>query len=462
VNAIWTILAFGGIVAVSLAVAPRRATVEGFFSGAGVDGSVPGLWTLVLSQVTTWIFARSLMNAAILGYYYGIAGTLAYAAYYGSFLSGAFIVGRIRQSGGRSVQDHLGARFGRVGTGSYNIVIALRLLSEVFSNLLVVGLIFAALLPESASAGTAAILAVAALGLAYSAWGGLSAALRTDVAQMILFLVVFGVALVALLISPDFSLGAALTAPGVSGSTNGWILLAVAGLQVFSYPAHDPVMMDRGFLSDPDTTRRSFLHAFWISTLCIIAFGLFGIQASLVGAAYEAELIGTWSVMFPGWVWSALMVSLLISALSTLDSAMASAARLTVEEMRLAPRTLAGGRVAMVAFMALGTALTLWGNATLFDAVAVSGTASMFLTPVLIATLVLGRQVFAWAYLTAFAAAMLGAAAYLFRASALFAAILPDAHKYEQLLWICIVVLIVGFGAVLAGSRRGGTLASPA
>jgi len=29
----------------------------------------------------------------------------------------------------------------------------------------------------------------------------------------------------------------------------------------------------------------------------------------------------------------------------------------------------------MIAFLTLGSALTLWGNATLFDAVAVSGTA---------------------------------------------------------------------------------------
>lgn len=34
----------------------------------------------------------------------------------------------------------------------------------------------------------------------------------------------------------------------------------------------------------------------------------------------------------------------------------------------------------MVIFMGLGAALTLWGNQSLFDAVAVSGTASMFLT----------------------------------------------------------------------------------
>ncbi|MGZ2258282.1 sodium:proline symporter [Roseobacter sp. A03A-229] len=446
------IILFAAVVAVSLLAAPRRATVDGFFGGQSAEGRAPGLWMLVLSQVTTWIFARSLMNSAILGYYYGIAGTLAYAAYYGSFLTGGLIVAHLRRNGAGSVQDWLGARFGRVGQGTYNLVIGLRLLSEVFANLLVVGLIFDAL---AGGSGTVAILIVSVLGLAYSAWGGLSAALRTDVVQMLLFLVALVLAFGALVLSPGFSLGAVLTAPGVSGAYNGWILLAVAALQVFSYPAHDPVMMDRGFLADEETTRRSFLHAFWISTLCIIAFGFFGIQASLIGAPYEGELIGTWAGMFPPWVFMLLIVSLLVSALSTLDSALASSARLGVEELGLAARSLAGGRGVMVAVMVAGAALTLWGNATLFDAVAVSGTASMFLAPVLLVGLIRMRAVPIWSYLVAYGAAMLGAFAYFARNWPSVAALLPEGHKYEQLLVICICVLAVGMAAVLAGARKG-------
>jgi Na+/proline symporter len=159
--------------------------------------------------------------------------------------------------------------------------------------------------------------------------------------------------------------------------------------------------------------------------------------------------------MFPPWIFVALMISLLVSALSTLDSALASAARLVVEELRLAPRTLTGGRAVMVLFMGLGMVLTLWGNATLFDAVAVSGTASMFLTPVLMLGLVAGWRVPRWSYLIAFAAAMLGAVSYFGRDWTVFATILPEAHKYTQLLVICVVVLMTGFAAVLAGARRG-------
>lgn len=445
---------FAALLLATLAAAPRRVTLEGFFAGRGRYDAAPGLLTLVLSQVTTWIFARSLMNAAILGYFYGLPGTLAYAAYYGSFLTGGFVVARLRAGGASSVQDWLRAQFGAVGTLCYNLVIALRLLSEVFANLIVVGLIFSAILPEAGYANALSISVVAVVGLAYSAWGGLSAALRTDVLQMSVFLVVFTVAFVAMVLSPEFSLSAILTAEGTSGSYNGWVLMLVAALQVFSYPVHDPVMMDRGFIADERTTQRSFVHAFWLSSLCIIAFGFFGIQASLVGAEYEGQLIGTWAGMFPTWVFAALMISLLISALSTLDSALSSAARLCVEELRIAPRSLLGGRVIMVVFMILGAALTLWGNATLFDAVAVSGTASMFLTPVLIVGLVMGRSIALWSYCLAFGAAMLGAMLYFARGAEWAAMILPQGHKYEQLLAICVVVLVVGFAAALLGARR--------
>ena len=108
----------------------------------------------------------------------------------------------------------------------------------------------------------------------------------------------------------------------------------------------------------------------------------------------------------------------------------------------------------MIVFMAAGAALTLWGNQTLFDAVAVSGTASMFLTPILITGLIMGREVALWSYLVAFGAAMTGAVAYFARGNEIIAAILPEGHKYEQLLVICIVVLAVGFAAVLMSARQ--------
>ena len=119
----------------------RRSTREGgFFHGRSAEGDAPGLITLIFSQVTTWIFARSLLNAAILGFYYGIWGTLAYAAYYLSFFTGALIIDHLRfRQGHASIQAFLHERFGHWGTRCYNLVIGVRLISEVFANLLVIG-----------------------------------------------------------------------------------------------------------------------------------------------------------------------------------------------------------------------------------------------------------------------------------------------------------------------------------
>ena len=130
---------------ISFLLTPRQRTVDGFYAGQSADGSAPSMVTLVFSQVTTWIFARSLLTAAILGFYYGIGGALAYTAYYLSFFTGAVIVDQIRfRHGFNSVQAFLVDRFGPSGTTAYNMVVALRLLSEVFANLIVIGTLFGA------------------------------------------------------------------------------------------------------------------------------------------------------------------------------------------------------------------------------------------------------------------------------------------------------------------------------
>ena len=445
------------IMAVSVLLSPKKVTVEGFYSGMDQGGAAPSLWTLVLSQVTTWIFARSLLTAAILGYYYGVAGALAYTAYYMSFLTGAYIISALRKRNERSFQSYLLGEFGKVGPLLYNLVIALRLMSEVFANLLVVGLIFTAAFGDQAFAGQVAMVLMALTALAYSALGGLRASLRTDVFQMGFFLIVFVLAFLAMVFRGDFSFGTVLTAQGVSGSYNGWVLFAVALLQVVSYPAHDPVMMDRGFLASREVTFRSFIHAFWLSALCIFGFALFGVQASVVGAELAGGLLGTWKEMFGQVVWFLIAASLLVSAMSTLDSALASSARLAIEELNLGARTLANGRIAMAIFMLGGVLFLLGDTRTLFDAVAVSGTASMFLAPVIVLGLWLGLSIPVWAYATAFAAAVLGAVAYFFQSEPFVISIFGDGHKYERLFAICVVVHVIGFGAALSAvalSRR--------
>lgn len=435
--------AFAGFIALASVVLSPRAESEGaFYQGLGANGRQPGLLSLTFSQVTTWIFARSLMNAAILGFYYGIWGTLAYAFYYFSFLTGGKIVDSLRyEHGFNSVQDFLRARFGGWGTSCYNFVIGVRLISEVFANLLVIGILFGV---AGSQAYTLTIIGFSAITLLYSMIGGLRASLRTDVFQMVIFLstLILLVGLVAG--SPRIHLHDLWFKPFVFDQP-GPILMLVALLQIWSYPMHDPVMMDRGFLADRETTRKSFLHAAWISVICIIAFGCLGVLAgahAVPGSSMNdtlMQLLGTVPMLL-------FNATLVISAMSTLDSALSSSAKLLAVDMKVMKMTLRNGRAVMAAFILIGLLLVFWGNQDLFSAVAVSGTASLYLAPVIFFSLWgKRRDIPVWSYLFSFALALAAAVLY-FTESSGYSKLLGEAHKYTKLLWLTVAVM--GFGCL--------------
>jgi Na+/proline symporter len=430
-----------GFVAISSVLLSPKAQTEGsFFKGLSASGEQPGLLTLVFSQVTTWIFARSLLNAAILGFYYGIWGTLAYAFYYFSFMTGGRIVDYIRfEHGFQSVQSFLAARFGPWGTGCYNFVIGVRLISEVFANLLVIGILFGA---AGSNTYTLTILAFAGVTLFYSMLGGLRASLRTDLFQMILFLGTLAM-LVVLVINSNAVTFNNLWFKPFEMTQPGPVLMVVALLQIWSYPMHDPIMMDRGFLADRETTRRSFFHACWISFLCILTFGCIGVLAGANAVSGESmndallRLLGEWPMLvFSG--------CLIISAMSTLDSTLSSSAKLVASDMGVLRMSLRNGRMVMAAFMLLGLVLVFMGNKDLFSAVAVSGTASMYLAPVVFFSLWGKRSdIPVWSYVFTFVLALSGAALY-FTESSGHSALLGDLHKYTKLLYICVSILVLG------------------
>lgn len=441
---------FAALVAVaSLSITRKASTIEGFYSGRSSSGAPPSLLTLVLSQTTTWIFARSLLNAAILGFYYGIWGTLAYATYYLSFLTGAVIVDQVRfRYGHESIQAFLNERFGRLGPACYNIVIALRLTSEVFANLLVIGILFGV---EGSTAYTLTIVAFSVVTLVYAMLGGLNASLRTDVFQMSLFLVTL-VTLMLITGANGLLSAANLNATPFDITDPGPVLIIVALLQVWSYPMHDPVMMDRGFLADRNTTRRSFLHACWLSVLCIIAFGLLGVIAGANATDGETmnavleRLLGIW----PMFLFNA---ALIVSAMSTLDSTLSSAAKLVVVDMRWLSYSMDQGRLVMAVFMLAGLGMVFLGNNDLFSAVAVSGTAALYLFPVIVFSLLADqRRIALWSYLVSFGAAMVGAVLYFVETTAA-EPLLGNAHKYTKLLWISSAVMIIGCVAFQIGNH---------
>jgi len=442
-----------GITLVSFFLAPRVQTADSFFKGLSETGAGPSLWTLVLSQVTTWIFARSLMTAAILGYYYGIAGALAYAAYYISFLTGGAIIDHLRfKHNKQNIQTFMREQFGAIGDHCYNIVIILRLLSEVFSNLLVIGIIFGAV---GSWQYTAAMVVVAMATFAYSLSGGLLASLRTDVFQAILVILALAMLFGIMLFHSDFSLSQVIfSSPNIQSP--GWVLLAVALLQVWSYPLHDPVMMDRGFLADRDTTKKSFQYAAIISIICILVFALLGVFAGVVKVSGE-DLISTLTRLFGVPCMIIFNVALVISAVSTLDSTFSSAAKLVAVDMNIVKPTLANGRWVMLVFLIGGGLFLFTGSKDLYAAVAVSGTVSMFLAPVIFFNIWGNQRTNTWALIVSFISAVLGGVLYLLESSGytnLLTTWFGYEHKYSKLLIICISILVIGCISFYLGKKK--------
>ena len=89
---------------------------------------------------------------------------------------------------------------------------------------------------------------------------------------------------------------------------------------------------------------------------------------------------------------------------------------------------------------------------------AVSGTASMYLAPVIFFCLWgNARDIPLWSYHVSFVIAMLGAGLYFTEGAGYTNLIAPWSgieHKYSKLLLICVVVLIVGCGAFAIGNKN--------
>ena len=425
-----------------------------FYQGKSLQGQPPSLWTLVLSQVTTWIFARSLMNAAVLGFFYGIAGTLAYGMYYFSFITGAHIVDSLRfKHGFNNIQTFMQVKFGATGEHLYNAVIGFRLVSEVFSNLLVFGFITTLFVGFNENY---LILIIAVATLIYSSIGGLHTALKTDVAQALLTIVAIAVLSVAMFAHPLFSFDDIISSSNTADN-KGWILLIVAFIQIWSYPAHDPVMTDRGFLADRGTTKKSFYYAAPISMACILLFGLLGVFAQLNNAGGATEVTQTLNTLFSPAVMMLFSFALIISAISTLDSTYASAAKLIAIDMKLVKPTVRNGRLIMLGFLLAGLAFIATGSKDLFDAVAISGTASLFLAPVVFFSIWSSWEVKPWAIIVSFVSALMAGIVYMLENGGYITVMAPvfgAEHKYVQLLILCVMASMIGSIAFVLARKR--------
>ncbi|BAO54412.1 sodium:solute symporter family transporter [Nonlabens marinus] len=355
-------------------LAPDAKDVATFFK-AQHRGKSPNMLMLTGSLIISWIFAKSITNAANLGLEFGLVGGVAYAGYYLSFAVAGIIIYQLRTVGGyTSIHHFLTDKYGRKAVGLFSILISFRLFNEVWSNTMVIGTYFGDM---GSTPYYAAIIVFTLLTLAYTLKGGLSSSIFTDVIQMVLFSVLLMIILGVIFAEPSADVGEMLTS-GTWSMELGLNLFFAAILQSFSYPFHDPVLTDRGFITSPMITRKSFLWAAVLGGICIVLFSLVGVYAQQAGlegqAAVEvAKKLGVVLLLIINFI-------MITSAASTLDSTFSSFSKLLTLDLNLGA-TVTFGRVMMIIVAVLGT-IPVFLNAEILSATTISGTMVIGLTPV--------------------------------------------------------------------------------
>ncbi len=373
-----------------LAMGPYAKTVKTFFEAQTDTGKKPSLIVLTSSLVISWIFAKSITNAADLSMAFGFVGGVAYALYYGSFIVAGIVIYQLRTQGGfQSLHHFLNHKYGKAAVYLFSALIGFRLFNEVWSNTMVIGNYFG---EPGSSSYYSAIIVFTGLTLLYTLKGGMGSSILTDAIQMIFFGILIFIILGIILPQSEHSLSEYFKS-GEWTMTTGMNLFFVALIQIFSYPFHDAVLTDRGFLSDPQTTLKSFLWAGLIGFICIVLFSFVGIHAQFLGIAKDAaigvsEALGAGLMLLMNFI-------MITSAASTLDSAFTSGSKLFVKDLIFFKNiTVRKGRLVMIAFAILGT-IPIFLNPTILSATTISGTMVLGLAPVF---LLWKRKAGPWAF----------------------------------------------------------------
>lgn len=368
----WILIVASGLLFFFLS--PLAKTTDQFFKAINNSKAPNGL-VLTGSLIISWIFAKSITNAANLGLEFGIVGGVAYAGYYLSFAVAGILIYKLRTKGNyTSIHEFLTTKFGKNAMLLFSVLIVIRLFNEVWSNTMVIGTYFGA---QGSSPFYAAILVFTLLTLAYSLKGGMSSSIFTDAIQMVLFSVLLMIILWKVFSMENFTV-TTVAASSTWSFELGLNLFFAAILQSFSYPFHDPVLTDRAFIASPKVTRKSFLWASLLGGLCIVLFSIIGVYAKTKGmtgdAAFEVgKAFGVVILLVINFI-------MITSAASTLDSTFSSFSKLVSLDLNLG-KSVTFGRLAMVGVALLGT-IPVFLDAEILSATTISGTMVIGLTPV--------------------------------------------------------------------------------
>ncbi len=401
---LWIVLVAYG--ALMWLLAPRSNRFDQFFVGRARDGREVGMGLLVASIAISWLFAKSITNAANLGQEFGLVGAVAYAGWYLSIPVAGIVIYYLRtRHGAPSIPEWITRKYGSAATLAFVLVILVRLMNEVWSNTAVVGAYFGA---SGSTSYFGAAMVFAVLTLFYSLRGGLRSSILTDAIQFALgvFLLVFVIGLIV----PQAGI-APLVSAGEWTLVGGVDLLLVGLLQSFSYPFHDPVLTDRGFLTRPKIMLRAYVIAGFIAAAFIVLFGLTGVYGSLLGSGGGGDAAGQDAPLrvaqsFGVAVLAGMTVLMMVSAGSTLDSTLSSCAKAFVIDLGVARASdplsrdpesrplvaplhrlfqrldpVAAGRGVMVLAVLIGS-LPLFAGTAILKATTVSGTMVLGLAPI--------------------------------------------------------------------------------
>ncbi|HSB99053.1 MAG TPA: hypothetical protein VLE45_04005, partial [Burkholderiaceae bacterium] len=376
----WGFLATFGVV--MYLIAPHSKDEAGFFRGHDAQGRPASEWALTMSIFISWIFAKSVTNAANLGAAYGVVGGLAYAAYWLSIPIAGLVIFRLRtREGANGLIPFLIGKYGRGAALAFSLAILIRLFNEVWSNTSVVGGYYGA---SGSGAFIGAALLFTAAVLCYSLKGGLRSSIFSDVIQAVVFIVFLGVVLAYVV--PAHAPGMLLS-QGRFSLDSGVDLLLVALLQTLSYPFHDPVLTDRGFITREKTMLRAFIVAGVLGFVAIFAFSLVGVHSRLEGLAASGNVPADVARGLGVAGFFAMIVVMVTSAGSTLDSTFTSLSKLVARELPLlagrvpSPRAMTIGALTMVSFALLGN-LPMIAGTDILKATTISGTMVIGLAPI--------------------------------------------------------------------------------
>lgn len=374
----WGFLIFYGLIMYILS--PKVVSVESFFKASDGKNGVNG-FLLISSIFISWIFAKSITNAANLGATYGIVGAFAYALYWLGIIVAGAVFYRLRvKFAATSLIGFLNSNFGKFASVSFSVAILIRLYNEIWSNTAVVGGYYG----ENGSFEfiIAAFIFTFAT-LIYSLKGGLKGSILTDTAQA--FVLVVGVIWVIYIVLPKYNLEQ-IVSTGEWSFKGGVDLLLVGLLQIFSYPFHDPILSDRAFICREKTMLFSFIVAGVLGFFAILLFGFIGVYASLeqifssnIPSSIAKSLgVGAFFMM------NAIMIT---AAGSSLDSAFASVSKLVGYDFlkiflpKFLPNALKIGIFTMIFFAIFGNLPMIFGT-DILKATTISGTFVIGLAPI--------------------------------------------------------------------------------